>query len=131
MHELGVVFHIADQVMEIARDNGVSHIRKVTLQIGEVTAIIPYYLVDCWNWNAKRYDLLTDCTLEVETIPAVTTCNDCGCEYETVKYAKVCPKCGSENTVLKTGNEVIIKEILVDDEDTEEGSENPEDHPSV
>ena len=34
MHELGVVFHIADSVVKIAEENQASHIRRVVLEIG-------------------------------------------------------------------------------------------------
>lgn len=116
MHELGVVFHIADDVMQIAKDNGASHIEKVTLEIGEVTTIVPYYLIDCWKWNANRYEILKDSVLDVITIKATTYCENCSNIYETIKYGKICPKCNSDKTYLKTGNEVIIKEILVKEE---------------
>ena len=45
MHELGVVFHIADSVVKIAQDNQAQHVRRVTLQIGEVSTVIPDYLI--------------------------------------------------------------------------------------
>ena len=51
MHELGVVFHIADSVVKIAEENQAQHVRRVTLQIGEVSTVIPSYLIDVWNWN--------------------------------------------------------------------------------
>lgn len=114
MHELGVVFHIADSVVEIAKENEVDHVCQVVLQIGEVSTVIPDYLTDCWNWNCKRVDVLNGCELVVEVIPAVTYCTHCGAEYETVKYGKTCPHCGSGETYLLRGNEVSIKEILVE-----------------
>ena len=45
---------------------------------------------------------------------AVTYCEDCKKEYETVKYGKICPYCKSERTYLLRGNEVMIKEIVVE-----------------
>ena len=39
MHELGVVFHVIDQLQDLAAQNNVSHINSVTLQIGTVTGI--------------------------------------------------------------------------------------------
>ena len=48
MHELGVVFHIMDEVEEVAAQNQVSTITRVTLQLGEVSTVIPSYLTDCW-----------------------------------------------------------------------------------
>ena len=114
MNELGVVFHIADIVSDVARKNNASKIAKVVMQIGEVSTDVNDQLIDCWNWNANRTDLLKGCKMEVETIPAVTYCEDCKKEYPTVQYGKICPYCGSEHTYLLRGNEVQIKEILVE-----------------
>lgn len=114
MHELGVVFHIADSVEKIAVENQVSHVRKVVLQIGEVSLIVSDYLEDCWKWNAKRSAMFEGCALEIETIPAITYCEDCGEKYGTVEHGKICPYCGSEKTYLVQGNETEIKEIIVD-----------------
>lgn len=114
MHELGVVFHIADSVEKIAKENDAEHIRKVVLEIGEVSTVIPEYIIDVWNWNCKRTEMLLDCELVVEKINAVTFCQSCEKNYPTVKYGKTCPYCGSDETYLLTGNEVNIKEIEVD-----------------
>lgn len=72
MHELGVVFHISDSVVRIAEENQAEKVRSVTLEIGEVSTVIPEYLIDVWKWNCKRVPLLEDCKLLVERIPAVT-----------------------------------------------------------
>ena len=114
MHELGIVFTIADRVRDVAKENDVKKVNKVVCRIGEVSTIIGEYLIDCWNWNAKRYPVLDGCTLEIETIPAITFCEDCKKEYETVKYGKTCPYCQSGHTYLLQGNETEIKEIEVE-----------------
>ena len=49
MHELGIVFHIIRQVEEIAVSNKVNEVKKVTLEIGEVSGVVPSYLEDCWK----------------------------------------------------------------------------------
>lgn len=114
MHELGVVFHIADSVEKIAKENEVTHIHSVTLELGEVSTVIPDYLVDVWNWHCKRVPMLEGCELIVERIHAVTHCDGCGQDYDTVPQGVICPHCGSEKTWLLTGNEVNIKEISVE-----------------
>ncbi len=114
MHELGVVFHIADAVVKVAEENGVSKVNKVIVEIGEVSTVVKDQLIDCWNWNAKRTGVLDGAELSVIDIPAVTYCEDCGKTYPTVEYGKTCPHCGSGNTYLVSGNEVVIKEIVVD-----------------
>lgn len=115
MHELGIVFHIADSVEKIAEENGVSKVLGVTLEIGEVSTVMGDYLTDCWNWNAKKSEVLNGCELKIETVKAITHCDGCGRRYETVAHGKICPHCGSENTWLLQGNEVSIKEISVED----------------
>ena len=36
MHELGVVFHIMDSLESVAKENDVTQIQSVTIEIGEV-----------------------------------------------------------------------------------------------
>lgn len=113
MHELGVVFYVIDDVERVAKENDVEHIHSVTLEIGEVSSVIPEYLLDCWKWAIKKHDILIDCELKIESIEAVTYCEDCQSNYSTVEFGKICPRCGSENTYLIKGNEFNIKEIEV------------------
>ena len=114
MHELGVVFHIAKSIEKIAAENEAEKVVSVTLEIGEVSTVIPEYLVDVWNWNCAKTPLLEGCELKVERIHAITRCEDCERTYDTVPQGRICPHCGSENTYLLTGNEVNIKEITVE-----------------
>ena len=113
MHELGVVFHIADSVEKVARENNAQRVHSITLEIGQVSTVIPEYLIDVWNWHCKRVPLLEGCEMQVETIHAITHCDGCGRDYDTVPQGKICPHCGSGDTYLQTGNEVNIKEIAI------------------
>lgn len=116
MHELGVVFHCIKEINAIAAENGIDKISSVTIQIGEVSTVIPYYFEDSWRWAVKKETVLRDADLVVEKIDAVTHCNDCGKNYPTVEHGKKCPHCGGDATILVTGNEIMIKEIQVPDE---------------
>ena len=111
MHELGIVFHIIKSVEEIGAQNELTKVASVTLEIGEVSGIVPEYLTDCWKWAVKKSKLLDGSELRVEQIDAVTYCEACGRTYPTVQYAKICPHCGSDKTYLVSGQEVNIKEI--------------------
>lgn len=113
MHELGVTFHIMDSLEKIAAENEVTQITKVTLELGEVSAVIPSYLTKCWKWAAAKRPLFEEAELVIETLPAVTFCRSCERRYPTVAYGKKCPYCESEDTFLIEGNECNIKEIEV------------------
>lgn len=111
MHELGVVFHCIKQINEIAKENKVSKVNSVTIEIGEVSTVIPHYFEDCWNWAIKKEPILADSHLVVEIVDAVTHCESCGKDYPTVQFGKTCPHCGSEHTFLLKGNEIYIKQL--------------------
>lgn len=112
MHELGVVFHVIKTVEEIAAENNVTQVNSVTLELGEVSTVIPAYLNHVWRWAVdNRSVVLKGAALKIETIPAVTFCESCKQTYPTVEHGKICPYCGSEETYLYQGNEFKIKEI--------------------
>ena len=111
MHELGIVFHMIDTLEEVGRANSLTSIQKVTLSLGEVSGVLPDYLLDCWRWAADRSELLRGAELAVTQIDAVTVCNACGRTYGTVAHGKVCPYCSSPDTVLLRGNEAEIDTV--------------------
>lgn len=111
MHELGVVFHMIDLLEEVGRENELTSIVRVQLALGEVSGVLPDYLLDCWRWAADRTELLHGAELEIVEVPAVTVCNACGRTYGTVAHGKICPHCGSPDTVLLRGNETELVEV--------------------
>lgn len=113
MHELGVVFHIMDNLEKVAAENKANGISKVVLELGEVSTVIESYLQNCWKWAIKKRELFAEAELVVEQLPAVTYCEGCGQTYSTVQYGKICPYCKSPDTWLLQGNEFNIKEIEV------------------
>ena len=111
MHEMGIVFHIAKTLDELAEEKNLTKIGSVTLEVGEVSGIMTDYFTDCWNYFRTRHPVLKDAELKLVTIPAVTWCDSCRGTYPTVKYGRECPYCHSAETWLLRGNECVIKEI--------------------
>ena len=98
MHELGIVFHIIRTVEDVARQNDVTRIRRVTLQLGEVSGVVESYLQDCWKGAAAKSALWP-------------VCEYCGQQYPPVQCGRTCPHCQSPRTHLLQGHEMLIKEI--------------------
>ena len=111
MHELGTIRYVIDTVEKLAVENRLTKVGSVTLEVGEVSGIIPRFLTDYWDYAKKKTAYLQEAELKIETIRAVTYCQSCGKTYSTLEHAKICPYCGSDNTFLVTGNEYNIKEI--------------------
>ena len=111
MHELGIVMNVVEQVDKIAADNGAQKVIGITMEIGEVSTIVPDLFLDAFNWAKKRTDYLQDAELEMIIIEGRTCCKACGSTYRTTEFGKKCPNCGSPETYLLTGDQVIIKDI--------------------
>ncbi|MGI5984592.1 MAG: hydrogenase maturation nickel metallochaperone HypA [Clostridiales bacterium] len=111
MHELGLVVYVIDAVEQLAKEKNLTEIGSITLELGEVSSVVPDYFKDCWNYSHKKSDLLKNTELKIEIIPALTVCSDCGKTYPTVEFKKKCPHCSSDDTYLLRGNEFNIKEI--------------------
>ena len=116
MHEMGIVLHVAKTLEETAKEENLTKIGSVTLQVGEVSGIMTELFCDCWDYFKGRHPVLAESELILETIPAVTFCAGCEKTYETIKYGKICPHCGSGETWLVQGNECVIKEIEAESE---------------
>ena len=111
MHELGIVFHVIKRLENLAAEQNLQQIQSVTLELGEVSGVVPEFLEDGWKWAVKKSAIMENAALKIETLPAVSICNACGKTFGTVDNGKICPHCKSDDTVLQTGNEMNIKEI--------------------
>lgn len=113
MHELGLVMHFIDMVEATAKANDVQKVVGVTLEVGEVSTIIPEYFRDCYKWAIKKTQYMQDCELDMVIIEGKSYCQDCKETFRTTAYGKTCPHCGSLNTYLVTGNQLTVKDIKV------------------
>ena len=54
MHELGIIVHISRTLEEVAKENQLTEIGSVTLEIGEVSGVVPEYMTDCWKYYRRK-----------------------------------------------------------------------------
>ena len=111
MHELGTIVYVIDTIEKLAKEQSLTAVGSITLEVGEVSGIVPDCLRDFWLYARRDSELLRETELKIEDLKAVTFCQDCRGTYSTVEFAKECPYCHSTNTFLVTGNEFNIKEI--------------------
>jgi hydrogenase nickel incorporation protein HypA/HybF len=111
MHELGIVVKVLEQVDEAAGRYGAEKVLKVTMEVGEVSTIVPDLFTDAFNWARKKTDYAKEAELEMIVIEGRTYCRGCGGTYKTTEYGKTCPHCGGTDTYLLTGDQVVIKDI--------------------
>lgn len=113
MHELTLLFGVAEQVGKVAEENNIEHIDAVVLEIGELTAVVPEFMMDGYPVISDEYDFLRGSELIIDTIAAIGHCNECGTEFALDENEGRCPICDSSNREIVSGYEFVIKEIRI------------------
>ena len=111
MHELGIMINVVETVESFARQNKLRHIKKLVLQIGELSSVIPRYAQACYP-AAVDGTMLEGTELEIEILPGNCLCTDCKKVFNLLENKKICPYCNSQEWELISGREFMIKEIV-------------------
>lgn len=111
MHEIGVVIEVIKTVERFAKQNDVTKIEMLVLQIGELSSMIPRYVEACYP-AAIEGTILEETKLKIEIMPANALCKSCNKVFNIVEHNKICPDCNAEDFDLLSGREFMIKEIL-------------------
>ncbi|MEG1524897.1 MAG: hydrogenase maturation nickel metallochaperone HypA [Clostridia bacterium] len=110
MHELGVVYEVVRQVTDIAQKQRLKEVASITLQIGQISSIVPEYVEKCFP-AAVDGTMMEHTELHIEILPANGMCKGCGKVFNVVDNKKICPGCGSNQWDLLSGQGFFIKEI--------------------
>lgn len=108
MHELGITRNIVAIVSEHAGDNKV---KRVSLEIGKLSAIMPDAIRFCFDVCSKDTQL-EGAALLIEEVPGRGRCEVCGAEIELQQVFGQCP-CGSHHIQCIAGEEMKIREMEV------------------
>ncbi len=111
MHELGVVIEVVKTVEDFARENSLTRIDTLVLQIGELSSMIPRFIEECYP-AAVDGTLLADTKLRIEVLPANGRCTACGKVFHPPTDGESCPACGDTRFELLGGREFMIKEVI-------------------
>lgn len=110
MHELGFATELVATLEQLMDSEHITHIREVTLRVGEATGVIPRYLLECWP-AAIEDSRLPDCELKIDYVHAIASCRNCGHQYPASSTHGICPKCNSDEYDLANGYEFEVVEI--------------------
>lgn len=107
MHELGITQNIVAIVTEYAQGVPVT---RVTLEIGQLSAILPDAIRFCFDVCAKG-TLLEGSTLEIIEVAGRGKCRHCGHETNLDIPYGICEACDSIELDIIAGQELKIKEM--------------------
>lgn len=116
MHEIGLLRSLVRTVTDFAAENGVSDIREVIVDCGELSLVIPEYLEELYPVAAKK-SILQDAKLTINVIPGLAECDECDEIFNVVEHKGYCPACGSFEKTILSGQDFGIREIHVPEEE--------------
>jgi len=108
MHELAIAQDIVDAVC--ARADG-RRVRRVTVRIGKLTAVVPAAMRFCFDL-AVEGTVADGAELAIEERPGAARCRTCGAEVELADPILLCP-CGSADLAVTAGRELQIVSMEV------------------
>lgn len=108
MHELGLAENVIAVVGADARRRGFTRVSRVTLRLGEWSAVLPDSLEAGFNLlTSLEGDLFAGTELRIEREPARGVCTACGSMFPAGQAGLVCPACGGPGR-LERGVELEI-----------------------
>ena len=113
MHELTLLYGVAEKVEQTVRENGLDRIDAVVVEVGEATTIVPEFLLDGYSVISDDYDFLRGSQLIINMVTAVGRCRSCGREYPLAANRGLCPDCGSFDKDIIEGADFYIKEVRI------------------
>jgi hydrogenase nickel incorporation protein HypA/HybF len=102
---------ITQSMMEIVREEmrrcGVAVLKRLTIRVGELTAVEPEALRFCFDACVKDTPW-EGAVLDIETVRLMGRCSGCAEEFPMEYFPKACPKCSDKVISRTTGHELDI-----------------------
>ncbi|WP_125154792.1 hydrogenase maturation nickel metallochaperone HypA [Clostridium rectalis] len=112
MHEVTILVELIKMVEDAAVENKIKKIDTIVVQIGEMSSIVPRYMMEYFP-NAAYKTLLENSKLKIEIIKANALCHHCNKVFKIVKNKGKCPICQGQDWEMLSGMEFILKEIII------------------
>ena len=116
MHELSYILDIINSVQEVKEKENLLEIKKIVVDVGQMSGVVPFYLHKYYK-DAIKGTFLEYTELITNEVAVKILCEGCGKEYTPDKENRYkCPECGERKGKLIQGKGIIIKEIVVEDD---------------
>lgn len=113
MHEVAVLSKAVNMGEQIAKENHISHIQYLRLEVGELTGYLPVFFERYYPIVTEDKPVYKDSELKIDIVKGECMCNECHSLYNVMKNKGRCPKCGSRSKTVLSGTEFKVKDIGV------------------
>ncbi len=112
MHEMSLAQNIIEILDEVLREHPEYHIQKVSVDIGELIAVVPESLEFCYT-AITQGSPLEGSELNINIVPIQVFCRPCQKEFQLDSFLFICPQCGGTDLEEISGRELLVKNIDV------------------
>lgn len=130
MHELAICQALIDQVTVVAADNGAKAVNEITLEVGPLAGVVPDLLTNAFS-VASAGTLAEGASLTVHAAPIRVWCRACQVESEAKVNRLICAECGDWRTELRSGDELLLRSVVLEDASPALTSQAPEEERHV
>ena len=110
MHELAVCQSLLREVERTAAAHGGGEVVGITVAVGPLSGVEAPLLARAFE-IARAGTIASEAALDVEQIPVAVWCGACGVETPVAPNALLCGGCGSWKVSLKSGDELLLKQV--------------------
>ncbi|MDR3551542.1 MAG: hydrogenase maturation nickel metallochaperone HypA [Clostridia bacterium] len=111
MHELGILNALVHIIEGIVRDENLTEVEKIVIEVGELSGVVPRYIEECYP--AAVYKTFMEKTaLELIVVPGIVKCRGCGLVFNAAANDLHCPGCSGQDLEILGGNDMIVSEIV-------------------
>lgn len=114
MHELAICQGLLAEAERVAAEHHAARISRLVVAIGPLSGVEAPLLDRAFS-IARLGSRCGSACLEIEQCPVAVWCEACGIESEVEPNALLCSGCGSWKVTLKTGDELLLKSIELEE----------------
>jgi len=117
MHEFSIIQSLLALVEEEAKKHKAKRVLKVVLSVGPLSGAEPHLLKTAFD-AFKEGTVAEGAQLVIEEEKLKVFCRDCGKLSEKEELNLLCPLCGSLSTELRGGDELFLKSLEMETEES-------------
>lgn len=115
MHEMSYILKMVNMAAEIAAENNVKAVKRIEIDIGETSGVMPYYMYKYYP-DAIKGTILEGSELVCREVKVKALCEECGNEYYPSRENRyLCTHCGGRKAHIIEGKGVVLKNVVVED----------------
>ena len=119
MHEMGIALQIVKIATDAIPENAVNiPVKKVNIQVGKLTAVVPESLRFCFDVAIKDTPL-SGAELNIEEVPIRGRCPKCQSERTITEPNFQCRECDSGDIEIISGQELHVTSIEISDNENQ------------